>query len=122
MTVLREWKGVPEDSVKQWMRSFLSKETRDVSGACPICNAHTLHQWFDRPRLFAEGKERPGFIGHGGGWQWCSSCYSYEHYSGLVPDWWRDTLKVDTEKLTHSPEAIEVARLRAIADSTSIQS
>jgi hypothetical protein len=114
MSAHREWQSVPEDRVTEWQVVFHSAETMDVSGACPVCNFQTLHQWFDRPRLYPIGEGRPGFLGRGGSWQWCSSCYSYEHYSGLVPDWWRDTFDVDYEALTHCPEAIEVARLRDI--------
>ncbi len=62
--------------------------------------------------MFAEGHERTGFKGHGGEWEWCSTCHAYEHYSALVPDWWHDTLTVDYAALTHEPDAIETARLQ----------
>jgi len=70
-----------------------------------------LWRWFDRPRPFSQGEGFPGFKGRGGQWQWCSSCYAFEHYSGLVPDWWECDLLVDFAALTHKPEATEVARL-----------
>ena len=108
----REWKGVPLELSAAWQQIFSSSQDGiDVDGPCPVCGSPTLHHWFDKPRSFAAGRERDGFRGEGGLWEWCSSCYSYEHYSGLVPDWWVDVLTIDGASLRHDPDAIESARL-----------
>lgn len=109
----RQWQSVPSELMRAWNQIFSASQTGiDVEGVCPVCHSPTLHRWFDLPRAFDEGHERDGFRGRGGGWEWCSSCHAYEHYSGLVPDWWQDTLNVDYASLTHDPEAIEAARLQ----------
>lgn len=113
MSRKRQWQGVPVELTQEWRRIFGSSENGiDVEGLCPVCNSPTLHRWFDTPRAFAVGHEKDGCRGYGGEWDWCSSCHSYEHYSGLVPDWWQDVLTVDPSLLTHDPDAIEAARLQ----------
>ena len=108
----RQWKGVPPESTVEWQRIFSEcTDGIDVDGLCPVCHSPTLHHWFDKPRPFAAGHERDGFRGHGGLWEWCSSCHSYEHYSGLVPAWWQDLFILDGTSLRHDPDAIETARL-----------
>lgn len=112
MTMRREWKSVPESLWIKWRDIFdASQSGLNVQGVCPVCGAAELHRWYDTPRRFDLGREVPGFKGRGGQWQWCSGCLSYEHYSGLVPDWWEGHLSVDSKSLTHQPEAIEKARL-----------
>ena len=49
------------------------------------------------------------FVARGGGWEWCSACRSFEHFSGLVPDWWSSDLDVDESKLTALPDVLERA-------------
>ena len=111
----REWQGVPLELSAAWQKIFsASQDGIDVDGLCPVCGSPSLHHWFDKPRPFEAGYERDGFRGHGGLWEWCSSCHSYEHYSGLVPAWWHDVLTVDETLLTHDPEAIESARLDSV--------
>jgi len=113
MSHKRQWKGVPLELTREWQWIFSASQNGiDVDGLCPVCNSPTLHRWFDRPRAFAVGHERAGFQGHGGAWEWCSSCHSYEHYSGLVPDSWHNTLTVNYALLRHDPDAIETARLQ----------
>ncbi|RYD68525.1 MAG: hypothetical protein EOP83_00675 [Verrucomicrobiaceae bacterium] len=111
----REWKSVPEELWRPWQQIFSSSQDGiDVDGLCPVCHSPTLHHWFDKARPFDEGQEKEGFRGRGGLWEWCSSCHSYEHYSGYVPDWWQDVLAVDEDLLTHDPDAIESARLESM--------
>jgi len=40
---------------------------------------------------------------------WCSSCRTFEHYSALVPEWWRSHLTVDESELTALPDVLESA-------------
>jgi hypothetical protein len=108
----RDWQGIPIEAEAAWRRIFSeSKDGIDVDGLCPVCGSPDLHQWYDKPLPFEVGHERDGFRGHGSLWEWCSSCHCYEHYSALVPSWWQDVCTVDPALLTHTPEAIESARL-----------
>jgi hypothetical protein len=49
------------------------------------------------------------FKARGDGWQWCSNCLHYEHFSGLVPYWWESDLEVFIGDLDVTPEAIQAA-------------
>lgn len=112
MSPIRRWKAVAQHAWKAWQRIFANPSGLDLPEQCPVCEAFSLHRWFDKPRPFDEGRERPGMLGYGGEWRWCSSCHSYEHYSGMVPDWWQCDLEVDHALLTAEPEAIEDALLK----------
>lgn len=116
MSMPRDWKSVPESVWEAWREVFdQAPSGLDVAGACPVCRVEALHRWFMLPRPFSPDEAFPGCKGRGGQWQWCSSCYSFFHYSGLVPDWWECNLLVDPDTLTHDPEAIEVARLARLS-------
>jgi hypothetical protein len=113
-----EWTDVPEDARKRWSDIFEhSRDGLDVAGECPVCSRQELHRWFDASHLKPDERFGDEIAGRGGQWQWCASCHSYEHTSGLVPKWWLASegsdLPVDPEDLMHDPDAIERARLAA---------
>jgi hypothetical protein len=104
------WQSVPKQHLDDWQRIFnASQEGLHLAAACPVCGNHSLHRYFHlakpEPRLLA-GKT---FVGRGSGWEWCSSCHSYEHFSGFIPAWWHEALPVDHAKLTALPGALEQA-------------
>lgn len=81
------WHDVSEGLPTAWRAIFAaSTEGEDLSAECPVCGHATLHRWFHlhRRSVIADGN----WLGRGSQWQWCSSCHSYEHSSGLVPTWW----------------------------------
>lgn len=107
------WNDVPLSAVAAWRRLFdVSEEGIDLSAPCPLCGEKALHRWFwlSRPGLTVESNRT--WQGKGSQWQWCSACHSYEHSSGLVPEWWRPSLVVADADLKHDPGPIEDARLR----------
>lgn len=106
------WQDVPEVFRATWRTIFeASVEGEDLRGACPVCGRTTLHRWFDLHRASAAlGDE---WQGRGSQWQWCSSCHSYEHSSGLVPSWWVAPRSIEGLQLRHDPGPLEVVRQRA---------
>ncbi len=105
------WKDVPSVAVGRWRELFdLSREGLNLSAACPVCGATRLHRWFDLNRAEPSWEFGRTWIGRGSQWQWCSSCRSYEHTSGLVPDWWFSDLPVSPESLRHDPGPVEEVR------------
>lgn len=106
------WTDVPLEAAARWRQIFdASSEGLDVTAPCPICGEATLHRWFwlFRPAPSAEAGRH--WQGKGSQWQWCASCGSFEHSSGLVPDWWHSELAVDPTALTADPGPIEAARM-----------
>lgn len=107
------WRDVPSGHAHTWRSIFDgSLEGVDLQASCPVCLTAALHRWFHLHRPSPTTSSRRDWQGKGSQWQWCSSCHSYEHSSGLVPDWWHPTFKVAPEDLHHDPEAIETQRLR----------
>jgi hypothetical protein len=107
------WSDVPEFSLAAWRAIFdASTEGIDVPGNCPVCHSASLHRYFHnhKPGLIIERGRR--WSGSGSEWQWCSSCLSYEHTSGLVPEWWVTDIRVPESDLRHDPGPIEEARKR----------
>ena len=105
------WRDVPEGLTVVWRVIFdRSSEGLDLDSTCPVCGARTLHRWFHlaTPKPVVTAGRR--WLGRGGEWQWCSTCKSFEHSSGLVPDWWKDPLRVDATQLMSDPDVIEEAR------------
>lgn len=106
-----KWTDVPDEYQVKWQQTYQgSQESLNLSTPCPICNAVTLHRWYQIGKPTARVIEGRKFVAAGGLWEWCSSCHSFEHYSGLVPDWWSCDLDVDVKNLTALPVAIEQAR------------
>jgi hypothetical protein len=113
-SALLGWQDVAAEQVKSWRQTFdASAEGIDLTAACPVCKARSLHRWFNVHRARASVSDGRAWQGSGSQWQWCSSCRSYEHASGLVPDWWSAPFEIPLESLRHDPEEIELMRLRA---------
>jgi hypothetical protein len=110
------WRDVPNERMRIWNAIFhKSKAGMDLSDPCPICNDKSLHQYYmvGRPERQVFGKDV--YVARGAGWQWCSSCGAFLHFSALVPDWWQNfELSYKPDLLTMFPEALEQARLRLI--------
>jgi hypothetical protein len=104
------WYGVPDEYRTAWQQVYQeSQESLNLSVPCPICNVIALHRWYQIGRLVDQVIDDRKFIATGAVWEWCSSCRGFEHYSGLVPDWWSCDLEVDDKQLTALPTAIESA-------------
>jgi hypothetical protein len=113
-SVFPRWHDVPEEKVRVWREAFdASTEGTDLRASCPVCGEQTLHRWFYLHRVQLSVSDGRAWQGRGSQWQWCSSCRSYEHSSGLVPDWWIPTFEIPLEVLKHDPDAIELLRLQA---------
>ncbi len=108
------WRDVPQDKVALWRAIFsASSEGTNVTATCPICGTASLHRYFHlhRAKPTVEGGRK--WAGSGSQWQWCSSCLSYEHSSGLVPEWWTQEFDVPESDLMHDPGPIEAAMQRS---------
>lgn len=105
------WQDVPEPFADAWRRIFdQSRAGLDLDEPCPVCGAAELHRWFHLDQKQPTEALGRRWRGSGSQWQWCSSCRSYEHSSGLVPDWWQSELVVDVGRLRHDPQPLEEAR------------
>ena len=91
-----------------------TQESFNLSVPCPVCGMVSLHHWHQIGATIDRVFEGQKFIANSALWQWCSNCHSFEHYSSFVPDWWACDLKVDVDKLTTLPIAIEEARLASL--------
>lgn len=63
---------------------------------CPICQQKAAHIYMHRHDTM-----------HGGVWLWCSSCHSYAHMSGIIPDWWKNPTYTDENMLDSEPEYLD---------------
>jgi len=107
------WHDVPVEYSEAWRVVFrISQEGLDLTKPCPVCGAQELHRWY--LPWYPEEKIVQGqhFVARGSQWQWCAHCCSFEHSSGLVPDWWSCTMSVDVSKLTAYPDELERVRLK----------
>jgi hypothetical protein len=108
------WQSVPQRCQAEWQQIYQSsQESLNLSEPCPVCSAVSLHRWYQKGKNIKQVIEDREFAAHGGLWEWCSNCHSFEHYSCLVPSWWSCNLKVDVKKLTLLPTAIEEARINS---------
>lgn len=106
------WHDVPEPLVGAWRHIFdQSTSGLDLDEPCPVCGTLELHRWFHLEREQPREEMGRRWRGSGSQWQWCSNCRSYEHSSGLVPNWWESDLVVDVHLLRHDPQPLEEARL-----------
>ena len=104
------------NSLSAWRQVFAaSRDDVDVVETCPVCGRQTLHRWFYLERAMPTRDAVGSWQGRGSEWQWCSSCRSYEHYVGLVPDWWAEPFTIDLEELYEDPGPIEDARLQHLS-------
>jgi hypothetical protein len=106
----RQWKSIPVLEIPRWRAVFAaSRSGSEVDGACPICRAERLHRYYQVGLPIEQVSEEDEFVARGACWEWCSGCHTYEHYSALVPNWWRSDLRVDDAALTAEPNALEDA-------------
>lgn len=112
---LYPWQGVPLEHEAAWSALFASSRTNlNLTLPCPVCGAVALHHWYQVGKAEPIYQNGVLFLGRGGLWQWCHACFSYEHYSALVPFWWKNVLEVDEDRLTALPTAIEDARRKLL--------
>lgn len=110
------WHDVPAQHEQAWIAIFdTSEEGLDLLSPCPVCNAWTLHRWYWPGAAVEKLIDGRRYVARGSEWQWCSSCYSYVHYSAYVPAWWSSSLEIDPSTLTHRPEPIERARRKSVS-------
>ncbi len=86
---MRKWEDTKNNVL--WFKLIdliFYKPTKPSELICPECKKNTLHYFY----LGWEEKR-------GGNWIWCSSCLSFMHTSGLVPDWWKNIRGVSDELL-----------------------
>ena len=109
----RKWHGVPQEFSAVWRQIFNSAtpgERARLSGNCPVCGVASLCRYFSLEK--AQFRELRGnfYKGPGSYWEWCSSCHSFEHMSGYVPEWWDvEPFDIDHSKLTAVPDLIDQA-------------
>lgn len=111
MTV--EWDDVPEECVKEWRDIF--DDNRDginLSASCPVCGESELHQYYHINKLEGINSSGRVYKGRGGYWTWCSGCRHFEHYSALIPLWWKCDFMVEESRLCATPGEIEEERLK----------
>jgi hypothetical protein len=103
---MAKWSGVPAESRLQWQRIFAaSTEGISLSAACPCCGHLGLRRYYGKA---SSRPARPGYVGVGACWEWCTFCKVYEHSSSLVPAWWQPMPEVMEHKLTVEPEQLEI--------------
>ena len=110
MTPTGNWKSVPDELTTTWYRIF--SETpgdHNVDADCPVCGQRELHRYYQVGRPLHQVSDGITFVARGAGWEWCSACRTFEHYSALVPDWWSSDLVVDESGLTAIPDVLEHA-------------
>jgi hypothetical protein len=103
---MSEWHGVPDLNRSAWREAFATASASvRLPHPCPVCGAMELHRYYGNATVTTE--VRPGFVGKGASWEWCSSCRTYEHASGLVPTWWVQLPVPDERCLRAEPEELE---------------
>jgi len=107
----RPWRGVPLDLTAAWTRAFqASRLGNRLDIPCPACGCKTLNRHYTLDGPIPNAGYSTKYVGSGGLWEWCSSCWTYEHSSALVPIGWRpELLHIDESKLTAEPEALQDA-------------
>lgn len=104
------WQGVPQEKRNEWYSIFdASHEGINLSIACPVCGTPTLHRYYQVGRPIERCIEGNRFVAVGASWEWCSTCFCYEHATVLVPDWWSERLQINEQDLTAEPEVLEEA-------------
>ena len=91
-----DWKDLSEGKRTEWnnLINHIAKHKTYKELICPICNANHIQYFFIR---VSKPENR------GGGWLWCRECYTFEHFSGRVPDWWINIESAPLEKLDVPP-------------------
>jgi hypothetical protein len=92
-----DWISVEPENRRVWAVAqngiFASRPSSAV--LCPICRKGEFRFFFLRG---PSGEDR------GGSWFWCSHCHRFDHWTSLVPKWWRDVPGVSDEVLFPEPE------------------
>lgn len=102
------WHDIPEEQYTRWRDIFsASTEGARLAAQCPVCGARTLYRWFNLHRPMRIEEFGRTWSGKGGEWEWCRTCRSYQHTSGLVPDWWHPAVTVTPGSLMHDPGPID---------------
>lgn len=98
---MKNWKDADESNIVKWYEIWditFTKPTIPADLACPECAEPTIHYFY----------LRWGEKNRGGSWIWCSSCLSFIHASGIVPDWWKNIEHISPDLLEPQPEWLEV--------------
>lgn len=104
------WEGIPIEYIGKWNTIFdNSREGPDLSARCPVCHNKELHRYYQMSRVLNSFGSEGRKISRGSEWQWCSYCRIYEHLEVMVPDWWTPYLEIDGNKLTATPEILDMA-------------
>src|SRR5437870_3156649 len=105
-----DWHDVPAQSLARWNEVFgASSESDDLGLPCPACGATALHRWYFVGQPEVHEIEGRRYVARGSGWEWCGSCRAYQHFTGLVPDWWSSAVKVELDLLMHNPGTLDAA-------------
>jgi hypothetical protein len=98
------WRSVTHERRTEWHKRYeaVCNEASRSAGICPVCAKAELRFFFWRHRVVD-----PDAGNKGGFWLWCPNCYTFEHLSALVPDWWRDIDGLSDESLNPEPEWLE---------------
>jgi hypothetical protein len=108
---MKDWTSIPDEYIQTWQDIFQASRTGlDQDAPCPVCGARTLHKFLHyttEEHRVIDGIE---FKAKAAGWEWCSSCHTFEHYQAFVPIWWTpEPLDFDPKKLTALPDELERA-------------
>lgn len=112
--MIREWRAVPNSIEREWRRLFNAAAAggMEVPGACPLCNAHALNQWYVLDAVSPRSIRGIEYAGTGRLWEWCSSCFIYEALpDGFVPVWWKPPFDLELPRVFMTPDRIEEARI-----------
>ena len=91
------WHDDNDDIMKLYDNIENHENDSAFPATCPICGNKTGHIYMHR---YDEEN-------HGGLWIWCSSCHSYSHGSGKVPDWWKNLSLFTIPDLKSVPDNID---------------
>jgi hypothetical protein len=107
------WQGVPLTFIDSWRQLFNAapqQEAMHLSAPCPVCGQRTLHRYYSLEKVAPRELRGVLYQGPGSYWEWCSSCKSFEHMHGYVPDWWKvEPLPIDHAQLTAIPDVLDDA-------------
>lgn len=97
-----EWHD--SDKIDQVFQAYVDGKP-EYPVICPDCGNRSVHIYINKYKDTHRG----------GSWAWCSECYSYGHYSCMVPSWWSNHTCVDAGKLCGAnPD--ELAQYESVLD------
>ena len=107
---VRKWQSIPKQKIAIWRDIFsASRDGSHLKGLCPVCLTRALRLYYQvgpATDSFSGGQH---FVARGACWEWCHNCWTYEHYSALVPAWWKVDIIIDETLLTALPDVLEDA-------------